>query len=106
MERKVKRLVKKVKEYLEDRYGSENIEVILYGSHARGDAGEESDIDLLVVVAEGLNPKLVRDALSELLLDILLETGELVSVIVLTREFFESRRYPFILNVKREGLRV
>ena len=28
------------------------LQIILFGSHARGDAGEQSDIDLLVVFAE------------------------------------------------------
>ena len=31
--------------------------VILFGSHARGDAGPESDIDLIVVEAESFGPE-------------------------------------------------
>ena len=35
---------------------SDPLKIILFGSRARGDAGEESDADLLVVEAEVNNP--------------------------------------------------
>jgi predicted nucleotidyltransferase len=35
--------------------------VYLFGSHARGDAGEESDLDFLVVVKESNQPRSKRD---------------------------------------------
>jgi hypothetical protein len=41
-----------------------------------------------------------------LLLDILLEEGELVSLIILPEHFFETYNYPFMLNVKREGIKI
>jgi predicted nucleotidyltransferase len=41
---------------LERRFGSRLRELVLFGSHARGDAHEESDVDVLVVV-EGLTPE-------------------------------------------------
>jgi hypothetical protein len=35
-----------------------------------------------------------------------LEEGELVSVITLPEHFFENHNYPFILNVKKEGIEI
>ncbi len=103
---KILPLIQQIKSHLLARYGDKLRRVILYGSHARGGATEDSDIDLLVLVDKDLCPREVRESLSDLLLDILLETGELVSVQVLSEEFFETYRYPFILNVKREGISV
>jgi len=40
------------------------------------------------------------------LFDILLKEGELISVVVLHLDFFENYNYPFMLNVKKEGVRV
>ena len=37
---------------LQARFGERLRELILFGSHARGDAGPESDVDLLVVIDE------------------------------------------------------
>ena len=44
--------------------------VILFGSHARGDAGEESDVDLLVVLPVTGSKRAVRVQMRRLLSDI------------------------------------
>ena len=106
MDKKISRLVDRVKEHLIELYGEKIKKVILYGSHARGEASGESDIDLLVLVDESIEPFEVRKRLSDLLFDILLEEGELISVIALPENFFENYNYPFMLNVKKEGVSV
>jgi predicted nucleotidyltransferase len=50
--------------------------VILYGSHARDEATEDSDIDVLVLVNPSLNPSKVRESIGGFLFDIVLEEGE------------------------------
>jgi len=104
MDQKIKSLVKRVKEHLTKMYGASVKKVILYGSCVRGEATKDSDIDVLVLVDQSLNPFEVRDSLSELLYDILLEEGELVSVIAIPERLFESYNSPFMMNVRREGL--
>ena len=104
MDEKVKSLINRIKEHLTKLYREGVTKVILYGSYVRGEATKDSDIDVLVLVDQSLNPFKVRDSLSELLYDILLEEGELVSVIVIPESLFESYNSPFILNVRKEGL--
>ncbi len=106
MNEKISQLVNQVKKYLISKYGDKIKEIILFGSHVRGEATKDSDIDLLVLIDDSINPFDVRRSLSDLLLDILLEYGELVSVTVLPKRFFENYNYPFILNVRKEGIRV
>jgi Fe-S-cluster-containing hydrogenase component 2 len=106
MDPKVKRLVDKVKAHLHERYGDSIKRVILYGSHARGEATEDSDIDVLVLVDSSLNPSKVREGMGDFLFDIVLEESEVVSVIVLPEDFFETRDLPFMLNVRKEGIAV
>lgn len=106
MDERIVPLLHQVKNYLAAQYGDKVRKVILYGSHARGTAAPDSDIDLLVLVDKEVSPWKVRDSLSDLLLDILLETDQLVSVQVLPEDFFQNHNYPFILNVKREGIPV
>jgi len=69
MDPKVKRLVDHVKAYLHERYGDAIKRVILYGSHARGEATEDSDVDVLVLTDPSLKPAEVRKSLSILLFD-------------------------------------
>ncbi len=80
--------------------------VILYGSVARGDAGPESDIDILVVCP---GAKSCWDAVSGIADDIVHQNGYslLVSEVCYSRaDFLEFNRIgsPFIKNVLDEGV--
>ena len=104
MKAELKKLCQKIKDYAKQVYQDKIIQVILYGSQAKGTATNESDVDLLIVVDGSLDPFNVRDELSDLLWDILMEEGELISVVVLPEEFYKNYRSAFILNVKKEGI--
>ena len=104
MDERIKRLINQIKAHLIKVYGKGIKKVILYGSYVRGEATRDSDIDILVVADPSLNPFEVRESLSDLLFDIILYEGELVSVIVIPEDFFESYNSPFMLNVKKEGV--
>ena len=60
-----------------------------FGSHARGDAGPNSDFDLLVIVPDDAAPERRR---SRLAYQALRGTGVAVDVVVWTRGYFERRR--------------
>ena len=64
--------------------------IYLFGSHARGEAGPDSDYDILVVVADTA-PESRRG--SRLAYQVLRGTGVAADVIVWTRGYFESRRH-------------
>lgn len=57
-----------------DHYHNKIEKIILFGSYARGEAREESDIDLLVITY-GKRFE-TQEILSGIAIDILLETGE------------------------------
>ena len=67
---------------------SDPLKIILFGSRARGDAGEESDADLLVVEAEVNNPIAESVRLRRLLKDLLLP----VDLLVVSQAKFEYWR--------------
>jgi predicted nucleotidyltransferase len=83
-------------------------EITLFGSRSRGDAGPESDWDFLILL-EGPVPDDRKDSLRHALYEIELESGELISSIIVSRDHWEDPRFqeaPFYRNVEREGLRV
>jgi len=86
-----------------ERYSPHIGQIILYGSVARGDAGADSDIDLLVFwigdVQEGWR------AMTGLAFDVMVDTGEYLSVKVLNAKFVDDTT-PFLQNVRREGITV
>ncbi len=75
-------------ERLRKAYGPERI--YLFGSHARGEAGPDSDFDILVVVPDDVPPSRRK---SRLAYQALRGTGIAADVLVWTRSYFESRRH-------------
>ena len=71
---------------LVDAYQPERI--YLFGSHARGEAGPDSDYDLMVIVADDAAEARRQ---SRLAYEVLWGTGAAADVLVWTREAFEQR---------------
>ena len=83
-----------------------SVEIILYGSRARGDANPESDYDLLIL-ADGAVTLKREDGFRRRLFPIELETGAVLTVILVNRKDWNSALYgamPFHQNVVRDGV--
>ena len=77
--------------------------IYLFGSKARGDAGADSDYDLMVVVADDAPPERRR---SRLAYETLRGTRTAADVVVCTRSWFDARlhlRASFPATIVREG---
>lgn len=80
----------------------------LFGSRARGAERPDSDYDLLLVVGQDFSLS-EKDALYEQVMDILLETGRLVSLKIFKQGEFQRLRdlnTPFLSRVLEEGIKV
>lgn len=80
--------------------------VILYGSEARGDSSENSDIDILILIDQEQIPLKLKNQIIDAVYDIELESGVLISPIIYTAKQWENRPYktPFYINVLNEGI--
>nr|QNO51590.1 hypothetical protein FJOHDBIG_00039 [Methanosarcinales archaeon ANME-1 ERB6] len=63
---KIKEILRELRAELEKLYGDRLKNIILYGSWARGDATEDSDIDLLIVLREEIIPGKEIDKMIEI----------------------------------------
>lgn len=82
------------------------VQTILYGSEARGEAREDSDIDLLMLVETDELSYEGKDRIIAPYYDIELETGVVISTLIMTRKEWDNRPFPtpFYLNVTNEGI--
>ena len=78
------------------------IRIILFGSVARGDDNEESDIDILIISNEW---EKIDSLITDEVFKVVLETEELISPYVLSeKQFNETKHFSFLTNVLREGV--
>lgn len=86
----------------------ENVyKIVLYGSYARGDFTEESDIDVLILLnCDKEQVMKYRKQISRLSSRIGLKNDVEVSLLLRDRETFEKQgdTLPFYKNVKKEGV--
>jgi predicted nucleotidyltransferase len=108
-----KKIPEKIKPILEEAckrlykvYGERLKNIILYGSYARGDAEEGSDIDLIVVLEDMSDPVSELERCSKEIHQLDFSYDTVISVIPIEVNQFKTRRLPIILNAKKEGITV
>lgn len=82
--------------------------IYLFGSRARGHERPDSDYDLLLVVSAHFS-RVDKDRLYDAVMDVLLETGRLISLKIFREEEFQRLRRlgtPFIENISKEGIKI
>lgn len=87
------------------KLGNHVKEIILFGSHARGDFTEGSDYDFLIVVDKR------RKTDENILLDIGVEFLDKYEVLIAEilcdeKEWERKKRFPIGLNILKEGIRL
>lgn len=100
----IKLILEAVKKKLKKIYGDRLKGIVLYGSHARGDATTGSDIDLIILLEDMIDPVAELDRCSKEIHSIDFEYDTLISIIPLDVNQYRTRKLPLILNAKREGI--
>jgi len=101
---KVDRVLAEAKALLSAQYADRLKGIVLFGSYARGDFAEESDIDLLVLLRPLPDPLEERERIFPAICDLSLKHDVVLSLVLMDLDAFRSRRTPLILNAGKEGV--
>ena len=104
MNPKIKTIVTELRQYLEKLYGDRLLQMVVFGSQARGDAVEGSDIDILVILKGSVNPgkEIARTGATTAALS--LKYNAVISCTFVSVDRYETERSPLLINVRREGV--
>ncbi len=101
---RIRDILKEFREELENLYENKLKSIILYGSWARGDATGDSDIDVHIVLEGIVIPGKEIDRMIDIITEIKLKHGVLISVYPVAEEDYSTISSPLLINVRREGV--
>lgn len=88
----VQQYLKKLKKIIHQDLKDQVLESRLFGSYARGEAGQNSDIDVLLVAK---NKQLVSDKVGDFVIDTLIQGGPYFSI-----KIFDQKKFNKLNNLK------
>jgi predicted nucleotidyltransferase len=93
-------------ERLTEKCGDDIEEIILYGSVARGDHRENSDVDVLIITSDETTRERVHDHASTISFNVMIEYDVLISKNIKTKKESETQKDGSYLSAVRQDGRV
>jgi predicted nucleotidyltransferase len=103
----IQKITKKIRSIINEI--APEAEAFLYGSQARGDAREDSDVDILILLPDSYTSEDFVNAkldISGRLYDLSLANDIDISPLIIVRNLFYARKTPFTINVINEGITI
>lgn len=106
MNPKIQTIMTELHRHFEAIYGDRLVQMVLFGSQARGDAEPESDIDILIVLRELTSPGREISRTGEITAELSLRYDVVISCTFISADCYAMEQSPLLLNVRREGVTI
>lgn len=104
MNEAVATILGRLKEELKALYGERLRGLYLFGSYARGEADEQSDIDVLIVLDRVDNYAEEVERTSYLVATISLEAERSICCVYVSEEDWQQKKTMFLQNIRQEAV--
>ena len=104
MSEQIRNLLVRLRERLQEIYGTRLRGLYLYGSFARGEQDDESDVDIVIVLdrVDAYGAEVART--SALISALSLDSGLSISRVFIPQQDWAERDSPFLANVRKEAI--
>lgn len=102
--KKIRKILAETRQELEKKYAQRLKQMILFGSYARGDHSNDSDIDIILLLNKSNSLSAERDIYLPITSRLSLKYDKVISIIPMKVEEFKRKKTPLILNVHKEGI--
>jgi predicted nucleotidyltransferase len=104
MSERIRRLVSELKSSLQEIYGNRLRGVYLFGSHARGEADTESDVDVLIILDRVGRYADEIERTSETIGSLALRYGVSISRVFASEAQWREDQTLFFLNIREDAI--
>lgn len=103
----IKKIVYEYAKDIQQLLGKDLSKIVMYGSYARGDFTENSDVDLMILVETPEEElRILAERVSDRAFDYLMKYGITISPVIKNEEHFNywADNLPYYRNVRDEGV--
>jgi predicted nucleotidyltransferase len=100
----IKNLLTELKKGLAKIYDERLKAVYLFGSYARGDYSDDSDVDVMIVLSDYQNYGAEIDRSGELISQLALDYGISISRVIMKEIQWQESDTPLLRNIRAEGV--
>lgn len=101
---KIKSVIREYSQGLREIFGDQLVYVLLYGSFARGEGRDNSDIDIVCVLRSPFDYNEAMQRSSQLTANLSLENDVVLSRVFASEEELRTRNLPLFMNIRSEGV--